>query len=99
MIIIPRAFRKCPFCKKTGCDSFAPKYGIYGSVEGETGFHHICLQEVFDSPEVFGHKMVDLAIDLNQRYLKSLKDRKSRLEQKKSVIANARSDNAEDENE
>ena len=67
MIIIPRAFRKCPLCKKSGCDSFAPKFGIYNEISGEEGFHAECLKEVFANPQIYGHALVDKAIDLDQR--------------------------------
>ena len=87
MTIIPRAFRRCPFCKKSGCDSFAPKYGIYRHAEGETGYHSKCLKEVLENPEVFGHAPVDLALDLEQRTVCENEYNANKLQRHKERIA------------
>jgi len=60
---------KCCFCEKIdGVISSVPKYGIYANdVDGRIFFHDECLEVIQLDPEKYGHKVVDRAVDIQDR--------------------------------
>jgi hypothetical protein len=65
---------KCCFCGNVdGEITSVPKYGIYEEVGHRTFFHDECLEAIQLEPEKYGHKIVDIAIDIQDR----LKDAKA----------------------
>ena len=57
---------KCWFCnKKEGVLQSVHQYGEYGGVGGRIHYHQECLEMVEVSPEKFGHRLADKAIEIN----------------------------------
>lgn len=91
--IIPRGFRRCPFCEESGCNSFVNKYGLYGEASGETGYHTECLEQIFSDPELYGHKLIDVAIDVEQRQEKKKKNEEVKIQQLKENLERVKNRN------
>jgi len=59
---------KCAFCGgRYGFLHSVNAYGIYGELGKRYYYHPECMNMVEMEPEKFGHKMVDMAIYLNDR--------------------------------
>lgn len=60
---------KCCFCNKSeGMLKAVPCYGIYSEEsDKKVFFHHECLEVVQENPEKFGHAIVDMAVDIQDR--------------------------------
>jgi hypothetical protein len=57
---------KCCLCgKKTGILKSVHQYGEYGGVGGRHHYHQECLELVEMYPEKYGHRITDMAININ----------------------------------
>ncbi len=57
---------ECCFCgKKDGVIHSVCEYGIYGGVGKRRFYHPECMEMVEIDPEKFGHKLIDIAIHIN----------------------------------
>jgi hypothetical protein len=58
---------KCVFCgKKGGILHSVHAYGMYGDIGKRHFYHDECLQLIECEPEKFGHKVVDMALYINE---------------------------------
>ncbi len=58
---------KCCFChRKNGVIHSVCDYGIYGEVGKRKFYHPECIEMVELDPEKFGHKLIDIAIHINE---------------------------------
>lgn len=66
---------KCCFCKSIfGVLASVHGYGIYGTELGHRVFYHEeCLQHVIENPEQYGHRNIDMAIDITDKKKQNIK--------------------------
>ena len=72
---------KCCFCEgKMGLFHSVHSYGIYAYDMGKRIFYHPeCLEIVEMDPEKYGHKMIDLAIEISDRRKENIKQTNSKI--------------------
>lgn len=59
-----KVFERCCFCKKDSNLEYVNRHGIYGDAGMNIAYHEKCLHLVCDSPEDYGHRMIDKAINI-----------------------------------
>jgi hypothetical protein len=85
-----RNFKKCIFChKKDDKLEYANKWGLYGMSESEDAFHPDCVKERVCNPEKFGSREVDRAIDITDRFEKTVDTEKLMIERRKNEAEEA----------
>jgi hypothetical protein len=66
---------KCRFCKeKDGVIHSVCEHGIYGEVGQRIYYHPECLEMVQMDPEKFGHRMIDMAIKIEEQRKECIED-------------------------